>query len=197
MIKSLVSALAVGAFALGCDTPTIPSAPAAQDPRPVRDLALASTRPNIVVVMTDDQREEQLDQMPLTLRQLADSGVRFTKGVHTTPVCCPSRAAFLSGQAQHTHGVLDNYGLQAGAAAFQDASTIATELQAQGYLTALVGKYMNDYIAKGPLYVPPGWDEWRVFKEGAAGSPFVARYYNYTLVERPFGGVAAESTYGN
>jgi arylsulfatase A-like enzyme len=92
---------------------------------------------------------------------------------------------------------MDNDGLQSGAPAFQDATTLATELQARGYLTALVGKYMNDYLAKGPLYVPPGWDEWRAFKEGGAGSPFIAQYYNYTLVERPFGRVAAESTYGN
>lgn len=178
---------------LAVAAPETSNAPADLAPAP----APATTLPNIVVVMTDDQREDQLDQMPLTRRLLADSGVRFTKGVHTSPVCCPSRAGFLSGQAQHTHGVLDNYGPQSGAAAFQDASTLATELQSRGYLTALVGKYLNDYVSKGPLYVPPGWDEWRAFKEGGAGSPFVANYYNYTLVERPFGGVTAESTYAN
>ena len=45
-------------------------------------------------------------------------------------------------------------------------------LDATGYRTALVGKYLNHY--DDPTYVPPGWDFWRARDFG---------YYNYTVSE--------------
>lgn len=193
----LASALVSLCTALACRDVDAPTAPVDRQCEASSVLS-TTTQPNIVVIMTDDQRVDQAAAiMPLLRKDVADSGVVFRHGLHTIPICCPSRATFYSGQAQHTHGVLDNYGPQSGAPAFADGSTLATELHAAGYLTALIGKYLNDNLALGPLYVPPGWDEWRAFKEGGPGSPFVTRYYNYTLVERPFGGTAAESTYGS
>jgi arylsulfatase A-like enzyme len=66
-----------------------------------------------------------------------------------------------------------------GAVAFDDTATLATALQAAGYRTGLMGKYLNDYdklwtSGQAP-YVPPGWDDWRVFQ--------VTRNYGYTLIE--------------
>ncbi|GAA3454776.1 sulfatase-like hydrolase/transferase [Dactylosporangium matsuzakiense] len=40
-----------------------------------------------------------------------------------------------------------------------EAHTFATALQAQGYATAFMGKYLNGYLPKD-LYTPPGWTEW-------------------------------------
>jgi arylsulfatase A-like enzyme len=57
-------------------------------------------RPNIVVIMTDDQNDTgDMAVMRKTLRALADEGVTFTNSFTNFPLCCPSRASFLTGQA--------------------------------------------------------------------------------------------------
>ena len=93
-------------------------------------------------------------------------GLSFENSFAPYPLCCPSRASFLSGKYTHNHHVythLEPYGF----AAFQDQHTIATVLQKAGYQTGLVGKYLNGYgeqylrSDKSSLhYVPPGWDQW-------------------------------------
>jgi arylsulfatase A-like enzyme len=145
-------------------------------------------RPNIVFVLTDDQRWDTTDAthalpgqvaMPSVRGEVAAGGVEFTHGFATTPLCCPSRLSILSGQYAHTHGI--HVGENAEVADFDDSNTIATRLQAAGYRTGLFGKYANGYgnlwqSQHGELpYVPPGWDDWRAFKAPA--------YLNYVLVE--------------
>ena len=67
-------------------------------------------RPNIVVVMTDDQALSQMGRrvMPKVNRLLRDHGTRFKNAFLTTPLCCPSRATLLTGQYGHNNGVLKN-----------------------------------------------------------------------------------------
>lgn len=125
-------------------------------------------RPNVVVIMTDDMRADELVWMPNVRRLLADRGVRFANAFSPFPLCCPARASFLTGQYTHNHGVWDNssdYGITA----LDDRSTVATDLAAAGYRTAFVGKYLNGYgVERAPghtgdpvRYVPPGWHDWR------------------------------------
>lgn len=127
-------------------------------------------RPNIVLILTDDQHPAALDYMPTVLAELAGHGVSFDNAFAPTPICAPSRASILTGQNPSTHGVLANGIKQPdgtfgnGALAFEDSSTIATWLQAAGYKTALLGKYLNKYRFLTPD-VPPGWDDWRVFAQ--------------------------------
>src|SRR3954468_3865849 len=67
-------------------------------------------RPNIVLIRTDDQALEEFGArtMPKTMRLLARQGTTFTDSIVTTPLCCPSRAAVLTGQYGHNNGVLSN-----------------------------------------------------------------------------------------
>jgi len=87
-----------------------------------------------------------------------------------TPLCCPSRASFLTGEYTHNHGVMshnDPWGYQL----FDDSRTLATALQAAGYRTGYVGKYLNGFGADVPraapertdsyTFVPNGWTDWR------------------------------------
>lgn len=150
-------------------------------------LVGAPPRPNIVLVVTDDQRWDMVDDthgpggrdlMPHVRAELAASGVEFTNAIVTTPLCCPSRASILTGQYASTHGVRVNHPPLGGAPSFDDSSTVATWLQAAGYRTAILGKYMNGYELLAqfePPYVAPGWDLWQVF--------VIGKYFNYTLVE--------------
>jgi N-acetylglucosamine-6-sulfatase len=138
-------------------------------------------RPNFVLIVTDDQRWDTLAAMPAVRRLLVEGGVTFRNAFVTTPSCCPSRASILSGQYSHTTGVLDGStdNVRGGAAAFEDASSLATWLHDDGYRTGMVGKYLNDYLRLPAGYVPPGWDEWFAVNESR---PQI-RYYDYRLNE--------------
>lgn len=138
------------------------------------DDQIPATGPNLVVVVTDDQRTDTISYMP-TLTSLAEQGTNFTNGYVTTPVCCPSRSSILTGQYTHNHGVLTN-GAQYAFGAFADDDTLATWLQDAGYSTALIGKYLNGYNAKSVVYVPPGWDTFQTFADDE-------KYYRYSLTE--------------
>jgi len=159
-------------------------------------------RPNIVFILTDDQRWDTTDAthsgsgadiMPRTRAELADQGVEFTEAFMTTPLCCPSRSSILSGRYSHRTGVYKNSGNNGGADDFDDTSTVATWLQAAGYRTSLIGKYLNGYNglwqSGQPPYVPPGWTEWRGMKNVA--------FFNYVIVEPDGLGGYVENSYGS
>src|SRR5689334_9356883 len=71
-------------------------------------------RPNIVVVMTDDQALSQTRYMPNVQRLLARAGTTFSNFYASYPLCCPSRATFLTGQYAHNDGVRENGGNRGG-----------------------------------------------------------------------------------
>ena len=117
-------------------------------------------RPNVIVIMTDDQDLESLRAMPNVRRLLARQGTTFLNSFASFPLCCPSRATLLTGQYAHNHGVLGNAPPNGGYYAFDPTSTLATWLEQSGYATALVGKYLNGYGNGGRRFIPPGWSEW-------------------------------------
>lgn len=120
--------------------------------------------PNLIVVMTDDQSASTMRQklMPRTHELLVRSGTTFTNFVVTTPVCCPSRASFYTGQYTHNNRVLrNNPGYES---LLRNDNVLSTWLQEAGYRTALVGKFMHGYadaIAPDPPSTPaPGFTDW-------------------------------------
>lgn len=152
--------------------------------------AVTGAAPTVVVIMTDDQRPDLFTRqiMPFTFAALVDSGTLYTNAHANTPVCCPSRASFLTGKPQHVHGVLNNFGPGGGAPAFDPSTTIATELQAMGWLTALHGKYLNLYDRLPQPHIAPGWSEWKV--------SLLARYWGYTVNSKPYDSAFRRITYG-
>jgi arylsulfatase A-like enzyme len=121
----------------------------------------ATTRPNIVFIMTDDMPKGWWRTMPTLRSRVVAQGARFTNAYVTQSLCCPSRATVLTGKYPHNHGITSNYPPNGGEAEFrssgQDQDTVATKARAAGYRTALIGKYMNGY--KGE-YKPSGWSYW-------------------------------------
>ena len=73
----------------------------AQDARP----GAAPKGPNVIVVMTDDQRVDDMPALPKTRNLIGDAGVTFTRYFASYPVCCPARATFFTGQYAHNHDV--------------------------------------------------------------------------------------------
>src|SRR5205807_6331060 len=71
--------------------------------RPAQAAGPQTPRPNIVFILTDDQRPDQLARMPIVASQLIDKGVTFTNSFVSNPLCCPSRVTDLTGQTSgHT-----------------------------------------------------------------------------------------------
>jgi arylsulfatase A-like enzyme len=156
-VRPFVALLTIAALAAALAALAAPAGAAAQ-----------SGRPNIVVVLTDDQRWDTLATMPTVHRELVQKGVTFANSFVVNPLCCPSRASFLTGRYSHSTGVYDNLPPY-GAAAFDDRSTLATWLAGAGYRTAWVGKYLNGHAA---TTVPPGWHRWAALRSA---------YFNYSL----------------
>ena len=98
------------------------------------------TRPNILLLMTDQQRGDCLGieghpvlQTPY-LDRLAATGVRFRKAYTACPVCVPARRTLMTGKKPRSHGVFMNYHT------WLDGPTLPGELSRAGYQTHLVGK---------------------------------------------------------
>lgn len=171
--------------------------PARATAGPPAPRATLPARPNLVVVLTDDQTLEQMAYLPQTRALLDDEGVAFTDYVDSYPLCCPTRATLLTGQYTQNNGVRVNTGNDAAhplptesgaprpvgvesAATFADRgerTSLAVALRRSGYFTGYVGKYLNGYGADGTARrVPPGWTDWRV-----APYPWTRRYWNTRL----------------
>jgi arylsulfatase A-like enzyme len=148
------------------------------EPATVQAGAQAAPRPNVVVIMTDDQTAASLRVMANVERLLARRGTTFTRSFTVYPQCCPSRASFLTGQYAHNHGVLGNSPPAGGYARLDHSNTLPVWLRNAGYYTAHIGKYLNGYGNADPLEVPPGWSEWR-----GSIDPSTYRYTGYTLNE--------------
>jgi N-acetylglucosamine-6-sulfatase len=146
------------------------------------------TRPNILVVMLDDMRSDELRFAPNARRYVQQRGLDFRNSFSPYPLCCPARASFLLGKYAHNHGVL-YHDSPYGFGALDDHLTIAGRLQRAGYQTAMVGKYLNRYgeqpsrVTGGSSehYVPAGWTDWMVGLETpfARSSPNWGNTYNY------------------
>jgi arylsulfatase A-like enzyme len=140
--------------------------------RPTAPALAQAARPNILLIITDDQRFDTLEYMPFVQRELVARGITFSNAYVTTPLCCPSRASILTGLYARHHGVLENNGEHGGVTAFDPTSTLATWLEAADVKTMLVGKYLNGYA---DYSIPPGWDEWFGLWDNGE------RYYNYAI----------------
>ena len=147
----LLALLAVGAASAGAGKPH----DGGKDPSGSKQ-----SRPNVVVIVTDDQPIGMYTReiMPVTHRLLGRSGVTFTQAAVSTPQCCPSRAAFYTGEYAHNNGVFTN---NPGYPLLKDPDNVlAAWLARAGYRTIHIGKFMNGYAEVEGLDVAPGWDRW-------------------------------------
>ena len=158
---------------------------------------LASDKPNVLFVLTDDQNTASMSAMPETNRLIKDAGVTFGSTFATTPWCCPSRASMLTGQYPHNSGVESNAYPTGGERRFREnglqSDTVATRLDGQGYATALFGKYLNEYDHR---YVPPGWDRWNALMGSAERKRMNANGTEIEVNEETFDAAVADRALG-
>ena len=132
--------------------------------------------PNLVVIMTDDQTLESMRVMTRTNELLAAQGTTFEQAIASFPLCCPSRATFLTGQYAHNHGVVGNLPPLGGYSELDNLNTLPVWLQRAGYATSHVGHYLYGYGGGDSRDVPAGWDDWF-----ATVDPSTFRYFDYTV----------------
>jgi arylsulfatase A-like enzyme len=131
-------------------------------------------RPNILFIMSDDHAahalscyDSKINATP-QIDRIANEGMRFDNCFCTNSICAPSRAVILTGLYNHLNGVrtLSDHldGRQ---------QTVAKLLQADGYQTAMVGKW---HLGHGGDYDPTGFDYWNVL-------PGQGDYVNPTFIE--------------
>ena len=160
------------------------AAPAAASPDEQRDPNRAQKRPNVIVIETDDQ-SNSLRGMNNVARLLASKGTTFANSYAAYPLCCPSRATFLTGQYSHNNRVISTDLIQ-GYGALDETRTLPVWLGRSGYRTAMVGRYLNGYgtddgvveEVRDTRQIPPGWSEWYALTAGTD-----QRRYNYRLNE--------------
>jgi arylsulfatase A-like enzyme len=109
----------------------------------------ASGKPNIIFLLTDDQRDNSIGAMghpfvktPNLDRFMRDS-VRFGNAYIASPVCAPSRVSFFTGMLERVHGVGFSSSYEFTEA--QWARTYPALLRQAGYYTGFVGKFGVEY----------------------------------------------------
>ena len=138
--------------------------------------------PNVIIVLLDDTGFAQLgcfgsDIDTPNIDALAANGLQFTN-FHVTPLCSPTRAALLTGRANHAVGMrsvsnfITGFPNQLGHIS-DHAATVAEVLHDQGYATFAVGKWhlapMEQCSAAGPFDQWPlgrGFDRFYGFLDG-------------------------------
>jgi N-acetylglucosamine-6-sulfatase len=125
-------------------------------------VAADAGRPNVVVILTDDQRWDCMSCAGHTflktpnMDRIAREGVRFTNMFVTTSLCSPSRASMLSGLYAHSHKVINNFTNYP-----NDLPSYPRRLHESGYETAYIGKYHMGQQSDDPR---PGFDFWMSHK---------------------------------
>ena len=166
----------------------------------------ATQKPSFVVIQIDDATLDQLyaslnvggidvQAMPYTLSLIAGRGITFNRYYVPYPLCCPSRVSLLTGRYAHNHNVRGNVPPNGGFTGFKArqaySNNLAPWLQAAGYRTIHIGKFLNGYgdepFDEGKD-VPPGWNAWHSVLRADTNHYF----YGYTLndnglLDGPFG----------
>ncbi|KAF9261445.1 alkaline phosphatase-like protein [Marasmius fiardii PR-910] len=127
-------------------------------------LARVFCKPNIILIITDDQdvRTGTTSFIPKLQRTLAEKGTSYERFYAPVSLCCPSRVSLLRAQHAHNHNVTYIGGIFGGYHVFcekgYNGKYLPAYLQEVGYGTYYTGKLMNGLFADQiATQSPKGW----------------------------------------
>lgn len=147
------------------------------------NAGIAATRPNIVLIVSDNQSQTLLGTygnsaiLTPNIDRLAAQGIKFNRAFSVSGVCSPTRATLLTGLlpsqtgvhvALPTHVNVDNW------SAIEEFRNLPQTLKDAGYRTALVGKYHLGAQEHAQL----GFDFWVTFPGG-----HTTTFYDETVID--------------
>lgn len=146
--KNFVCILLSGVLTLGSLEPGVAQE---SEAAPIASAAAIDTRPNIVMLISDDDDYEHFGFMGSTIAQtptldaLAEAGTLFTTAHCPAPLCRPSLASMLSGRLPHQHGIYANYlqnkRIGGDQQKLEPAGSLPNRLKDAGYATYATAKY--------------------------------------------------------
>ncbi|HEY2877323.1 sulfatase-like hydrolase/transferase [Nocardioides sp.] len=144
-----LAALAAAALLASLLTALPPALDAVPTASASERAAAHTSRPNIVLILTDDMRADELRYLP-AVRHLQRSGVTFTRAISADSLCCPARATLLTGKLAHNHLTIGNNTATHGGyhvfAEHNDVQDLLPQwLDDRAYRTGWIGKYLNDF----------------------------------------------------
>jgi N-acetylglucosamine-6-sulfatase len=159
--------------------------------------AAPPAKPNILVILTDDQdlHMESLSYMPNLQKHLIDEGLFFRHHYCTVALCCPSRASIWTGKAAHNTNITDVNPPHGGypkfvSQGFND-NYLPLWLQDLGYTTYYTGKLFNAHsVVNYDKPFPRGWDESDFLLD-----PYTYEYLNATFQHNTDPPVSYEGSY--
>lgn len=144
-----------------------------------------SGRPNILIVLTDEERERVWfpDHVRLPHRErLAERGMRFTNHhVHTFP-CTPSRATILTGRHAAATGMFDNINFGWQSALDPSVPTLGRLLSTAGYRCGYLGKWHLGGESRQNGLAPYGFSDWQA--PDTHGTPYLGHFIDGRTAER-------------
>ena len=125
-------------------------------------IAAQKSRPNIVIILTDDQGYADLGAYQLLddirtpyLDELAQNGALVTNGYSTAPQCIPSRAGIITGMYQNRIGLERNEE----APMNLEVKTIPERMKEAGYTTGFIGKWHLEPNRNSRNWMKENWPE--------------------------------------
>lgn len=147
-------------------------------------LQKALERPNIVIILTDDQGYGDVscydnpgDIRTPNIDRLAKAGVKLTSGYSTGTICAPSRAGLMAGRYQARFGVMHNRDIFN--EGFVQQTTLPQVLKDSGYVTGMVGKWHLGRTEE------KCWPNNRGFDEFYGFLPAMRTYFTVGVVKNP------------
>jgi arylsulfatase A-like enzyme len=138
----------------------------------------SAKRPNVILIMTDQQRWDSLGcngnsaAIPPNIDRLALQGVCFDRPYVAQPVCSPSRSSILTGLYPHQTGVVDN-----DIDLMNHARSFPRLLHEAGYRTGYIGKWHLGPRGEGGATdpAPAYFDVWKGYEGGLAAPRWVGK----------------------
>jgi N-acetylglucosamine-6-sulfatase len=137
------------------------TSPTSTSPASQRRSGSKSGSPNVLLIVADDMRYDQVQFMPFVRQLIVDKGRTFSQARCNVPLCQPARVGLMTGQTSRYNNEL-SIGYD-GTKLTDNDNCIGNWMHEAGYRCGFFGKYINFTDALYGIKAPAGYEVWREF----------------------------------